>query len=161
MIFKRSVQVLRPEADAHTRLFRIPSDEGTANPGLILLILKILVVPNFRMNKTIAGYHLLMILSAVDYRMPAAGDTVIRRYLVEEFPIQINLDREMAIISALHPSEWEGHFLRAADDFFDDATEEERHSFLDFAVQLAKADNVITHAENRYLNILFEQWEPA
>lgn len=113
------------------------------------------------MNKTIAGYHLLMILSAVDYRMPAAGDAVIRRYLVEEFPIHINLDREMATISALHPSEWESHFLRAADDFFDDATEDERRSFLDFAIQLAKADNIITHAENRYLNILFEQWELA
>ena len=113
------------------------------------------------MNKTIAGYHLLMILSAVDYRMPSSGDTIIRRYLAQEFPIRVNLDREMARISGLHPSDWEGHFMRAADDFFDDATEEERLSFLDFAIQLAKADNVITHAENHYLNILFEQWEPA
>jgi hypothetical protein len=113
------------------------------------------------MNKTIAGYHLLMILSAVDYRMPSPGDAIIRRYLVQEFPIRINLDREMARISALHPSEWESHFMQAADDFFDDATEEERYHFMDFAIQLAKADNVITHAENRYLNILFEQWEPA
>jgi hypothetical protein len=113
------------------------------------------------MNKTIAGYHLLMILSAVDFRMNAVGDQVIREYLTHEFPIRVNLDREMATISGLHPSEWERHFLKAADDFYDDATESERHSFLDFAIQLARADTVITHEENRYLNILFEQWEPA
>ncbi len=116
---------------------------------------------NRRMNKTMAGYHLLMILSAVDFRPGPEEDAVIRRYLVEEFPIDVSLDREMARISALHPTEWEAHFLRAMDDFYDDATDRERLHFLDFAVQLAGADRVVTHEENRYLNLLFEQWEPA
>lgn len=118
-------------------------------------------MPNHRMNKTIAGYHLLMILSAVDFRFSAAEDEVIRSYLVEEFPFHVNLDREMAIISNLKPDEWEMHFRKAMDDFYDDATEDERKSLLNFAIQLTKADNVITREENRFLNLLFENWEPA
>lgn len=113
------------------------------------------------MNKTIAGYHMLMILSAVDFRISADEDRVIREYLVEEFPFRVNLDREMEIISNLLPDEWERHFLKAMDDFYDDATEEERKSLLNFAVKLAKADNVITKEENYFLNLIFENWEPA
>jgi hypothetical protein len=113
------------------------------------------------MNKTIAGYHLLMILSAVDFRVGAAEDRIIRDYLVQEFPFHVNLDREMEVISNLRPDEWEPHFLKVMDDFYDDATEAERRSLLDFAIRLTKADNVITREENRYLNMLFEAWEPA
>ena len=118
-------------------------------------------MPNNRLNKTIAGYHLLMILSAVDFRIGAEEDKVIRQYLVQEFPFRVNLDREMAIISNLGPDEWERHFLKSMDDFYDDATEEERLSLLQFAIRLTKADKVITKEENRFLNMLFEAWEPA
>ena len=111
------------------------------------------------MNKTIAGYHLLMILSAVDFRVAGAEDTVIRQYLVDEFPFNVNLDRQMEVISRLKPDEWEGHFLKAMDDFYDDATEAERRNLIKFALALAKADNVITKEENHYLNLLFENWE--
>ena len=113
------------------------------------------------MNKAIAGYHLLMILSAVDFRISGAEDMVIRRYLVQEFPFNVNLDREMAIISNLKPDEWEQHFVKAMDDFYDDATEEERNNLINFAIQLTKADNVITKEENYYLNLLFDNWEAA
>lgn len=116
-------------------------------------------MPNHRLNKTIAGYHLLMILSAVDFRVSAAEDEVIRKYLVTEFPFRVNLDKEMAVISNLLPDEWEAHFIKSMDDFFDDATEQERKKLLDFALQLTKADNVITKEENHYLNLLFENWE--
>jgi hypothetical protein len=112
------------------------------------------------MNKTIAGYHLLMILSAVDFRVGAKEDNVIREYLVEEFPFRVNLDKEMEKISRLRPDEWEAHFVKAMDDFYDDATPEERNSLLDFAVQLAAADNVVTKEENYYLNLMFRAWIP-
>lgn len=115
-------------------------------------------MPNNRMNKTIAGYHLLMILSAVDFRVGGEEDRVIRQYLVEEFPIHINLDRQMEVISNLRPDEWEDHFRKAMDDFYDDATEVERHNLLRFALKLAKADNVITKEENHYLDLLFHNW---
>ena len=116
-------------------------------------------MPNNRMNKTIAGYHLLMILSAVDFRITGAEDTVIRQYLVDEFPFNVNLDKQMEVISCLRPDEWEGHFLKAMDDFYDDATEIERRNLIKFALALAKADNVITKEENHYLDLLFEHWE--
>lgn len=118
-------------------------------------------MPNNRKNKTIAGYHLLMLLSAVDYRVSAAEDNVIREYLVSEFPFRVNLDKEMAIISGLKPDEWESHFLKMMDDFYDDATEEERNNLLNFAIQLTKADNVITKEENKYLDLLFNAWKPG
>jgi hypothetical protein len=118
-------------------------------------------MPNYRMNKAIAGYHLLMILSAVDFRINAAADMVIRQYLVHEFPIHINLDKQMEVISRLRPDEWEGHFLKAMDDFYDDATESERRNLINFAIVLTKADNVITKMENYYLNLLFDHWEAA
>ena len=102
-----------------------------------------------------------MILSAVDFRIHPAEEMVIRRYLEEEFPIHVNLDKQLEIISALKPTEWEGHFLKVMDDFYDDATEEERKELLRFALDLTKADNVITKEENHYLNLLFENWDPA
>lgn len=90
-------------------------------------------MPNNRTNKTIAGYHLLMILSAVDYRIGAEEDAVIRDYIVEEFPFRVNLDKQMEIISNLRHDEWENHFQKMMDDFYDDSTEEERNSLLRFA----------------------------
>jgi len=116
-------------------------------------------MPNYRMNKTIAGYHILMILSAVDFRISGAEDMVIREYLVNEFPFNVNLDKQMEVISRLLPEEWESHFLKVMDDFYDDATVEERRNLLQFAIVLAKADNVITHEENHFLNLMFDHWE--
>ncbi len=118
-------------------------------------------MPNNRLNKTIAGYHLLMILSAVDFRVSWAEDKVIRDYLVLEFPFQVNLDKQMEVISRLKPDEWEGHFLKVMDDFYDDATDDERKKLLRYALAIASADEVVTKEENHYLNLLFEQWEPA
>lgn len=117
-------------------------------------------MPNHRLNKTIAGYHLLMILSAVDYRITLEEDKVIREYLVQEFPFHVNLDKEMATISNLKPDEWKDHFLKMMDDFYDDATEDERNKLIRFAIELTQADNVITKEENDYLNLLFENWKP-
>ncbi|MGC4058697.1 MAG: hypothetical protein QM743_11350 [Chitinophagaceae bacterium] len=117
-------------------------------------------MPNNRMNKTMAGYHILMILSAVDFRFNPNEDIVIRDYLLHEFPFHVNLDKQMATISNLKPDEWESHYIKAIEDFYDDSTEQERLKLLDFALQLCKADSVITKTENHYLNLLFEAWDP-
>jgi len=116
-------------------------------------------MPNRRMNKTIAGYHILMILSAVDFHFSVEEDKIIREYLFQEFPFHISLDREMEIISGLKHEEWKSHFQQCIDDFFDDSTEEERHSILKFALYLAKADDIITEAENEYLQLMFNAWD--
>jgi hypothetical protein len=111
------------------------------------------------MNKTIAGYHLLMILSAVDFRFQVQEDVIIRKYLVAEFPFHVKLDREMEIISNLKPEDWEAHFIKTMDDFYDDATPAECNKLLRFALELTKADHVITPTENYYLNLLFNAWD--
>ncbi len=72
--------------------------------------------------------------------------------------IHINLDKEMDIISSLGQEDWEAHFLKYMDDFYEDATEEERLNFIQFALKLCKADDVITAKENHYLNLLFDNW---
>jgi uncharacterized tellurite resistance protein B-like protein len=116
-------------------------------------------MPNHRLNKTIAGYHLLMILSAVDYRFHINEEKIIREYLFSEFPFHVNLDKQMEVISHLKHDEWESHFIQCIDDFQDDSTEEERVNMLHFALHLAKSDDVITVEENHYLQKLFEAWD--
>lgn len=117
-------------------------------------------MPNHRMNKAIAGYHMLMILSSVDRKYSVEEENIIREYLVNEFPIQIPLDNEMDIISNLKNVDKLPHFEKCMDDFYDDATEEDRNNFLEFAIALVKADDDISKEENQFLNRLFEVWEP-
>lgn len=118
-------------------------------------------MPNKRYNKTIAGYHMLMILSALDFEFNVEEDKIIREYIFQEFPFKVDLDREMEVISNLRHEEWLPHFSKCMDDFYDDATEEERTNFLKFAVYLLKADDEITETENEYLKRLFDAWDFA
>lgn len=118
-------------------------------------------MPNRRYNKTIAGYHMLMLLSALDFEFHIEEDKIIREYIFQEFPFQVDLDREMEVISNLLHSEWKEHFIKCMDDFYLDATEEERINFLKFAVYLIKADEEITEKENEYLQMLFDAWDFA
>lgn len=99
-----------------------------------------------------------MILSAVDYKFLPEEDMVIRKFLSHEFPFQINLDAQMEEISRLLPDEWEGHFRKVLSDFYDESTEEERKNFISFAIDLVKADSVVTKEENDFMRILFKEW---
>ncbi|MBK7653122.1 MAG: TerB family tellurite resistance protein [Flammeovirgaceae bacterium] len=111
------------------------------------------------MNKAVAGYHLLMILSAVDENFNGKEDRIIKNYLIENFPLDANLDDEMEILSNLDPSDYPVHFNNAMNAFYMDSTPEQRAHFLDFAVKLVIADKNITPKENLYLNELYNAWE--
>jgi hypothetical protein len=113
-----------------------------------------------KLNKSIAGYHILMILSAVDFKFNVHEDLVIKDWLSDEFPFDINLDAQMETISNLKAEEWPQHFADCMQDYTDDATEHERHDLLMFAVDLVKADKTVTHAENKYVDMLFDAWFP-
>jgi hypothetical protein len=117
-------------------------------------------MPNNRMNKTIAGYHILMVLSAVDYRFNVHEDLIIRDWLVEEFPFDVNLDKQMEIISSLKPTEWQAHFDNCIEDFEAEAIEAEKHDLLKFAVDLVKADKIVTKEENVFADRIFNRWFP-
>lgn len=111
-----------------------------------------------RMNKPIAGYHLLMILSAVDGEFNAKEDMVIRQWLAEQFPFEVDLDREMDVLSTLDKNDYMIHFQKCMADFYEDSTEKERNELIQFAITLVKADKKITPEENLFLDELFCEW---
>jgi uncharacterized tellurite resistance protein B-like protein len=112
-----------------------------------------------KMNKVMAGYHLLLILSQVDGHVSPEEGIVVVKYLHDTFPFRLNLDQEMNLLSALRPEEYPAHFRKCIDDFYEDSTAEERVHFLDFAAKLVGADRVVTPEENSYLKELFNAWD--
>ncbi len=112
-----------------------------------------------KMNKVMAGYHMLMILSQVDGDFDVSEGKVIVKYLKEAFPFRVELDNELSILSALPKEDYFMHFNNAMNDFYEDSIPQERVDFLNFAVKMVKADKKITHEENKYLKELFFAWE--
>jgi uncharacterized tellurite resistance protein B-like protein len=112
-----------------------------------------------KMNKVMAGYHMLMILSQVDGDFDKAEGKVIINYLKKAFPYRLNLDSEMEVLSALPQEDYFIHFNNSMNDFYEDSTPEERLDFLNFAVKMVKADKKITSEENKYLKELFFAWD--
>ena len=109
-------------------------------------------------NKSIAGYHLLMILSSVDGEFAPAEGLKIQEYLTEEFPFKINLDNELDAIAVLQPEQWKDHFEFHARCFYDDSTEAERKEFLQFSKSLIKADDKVSEDEHRFYKLLKNIW---
>lgn len=110
-------------------------------------------------NKSVAGYHLLMILSSVDGEFAPEEGMKVQEYLIEEFPFRINLDNELDVIANLQPEDWKDHFEFHARCFYEDSTEEERLSFIAFAKTLIKADNVVSDEEHRFYVLLKNIWK--
>lgn len=110
-------------------------------------------------NKSIAGYHLLMILSSVDGEFAPEEGLKLQQYLAEEFPFKIDLDDELDIIATLPQDKWKEHFDFHADCFYDDSTETERRDFAAFAKSLIKADDEVTDQEHDYYKQLKEKWK--
>jgi uncharacterized tellurite resistance protein B-like protein len=114
----------------------------------------------YKLNKPVAGYHLLLMLSEIDGEFPESEGKIIVRYLEENFPFHVNLDEEIQFLSTLSKTHYMEHFENAMNDFYEDSTADERDDFLNFAVKLVKADDKITKDENAYLNKLFAAWAP-
>ena len=110
-------------------------------------------------NKSIAGFHLLMILASVDGEVASAEGLLIQKYLAEEFPFRINLDNELEILSTLQEEEWKDHFEFHARCFYDDSIEKERVSFAKFSKTLIKADEEVTEREHTYYMLLKNIWK--
>lgn len=110
-------------------------------------------------NKSIAGYHLLMILSSVDGEFAPEEGLMIQQYLADEFPFKMNLDNELDVIATLQPEQWKDHFEFHARCFFDDSTEKERKNFAAFAKSLIKADDEVTDREHQFYELLKTIWK--
>src|SRR5437868_787103 len=111
------------------------------------------------LTKAEAGYQMLQILSAIDGEFSADADIVIRKFLVDYALTDYQMEEETEVISTIDSDDYILYFHKAMDDFYEDSTAEDRVKFLDFAVQLVKADNRITKGENIFLNELFDAWE--
>lgn len=110
-------------------------------------------------NKSIAGYHLLMILSAVDGEVAPEEGMMIQQYLADEFPFKMDLDDELDVIALLKPEDWKTHFQFHAQCFLEDSTKEERISFKKFAKTLIKADEQVSETEHNFYQILKDSWK--
>lgn len=110
-------------------------------------------------NKSIAGYHLLMILSSVDGEFAPEEGLKVQEYLAEEFPFKMNLDNELDVIATLQPEEWKDHFEFHGRCFLDDSTEKERKDFAKFAKSLIKADDQVSEEEHRFYILLKNLWK--
>ena len=110
-------------------------------------------------NKTIAGYHILMILSTVDNKFDSRADSVIREFLSEEAPFPMNLDNELDELILLNDEDLKNHFIKKVDDFHDDSTPQERTELLEFAKKLIRADEEITAEENKFYRILVREFK--
>jgi hypothetical protein len=113
-----------------------------------------------KLNKPIAGFHLLMILTNADGVFAKEEGDVIVEYLTETFPFRVEIDEEVHFLSTLERSKYMEHFRKAMNDFYEDTNQKERDHFLEFAVKLVKADNVIAEEENVFLKELFNAWAP-
>jgi uncharacterized tellurite resistance protein B-like protein len=111
------------------------------------------------MNKAVAGYHMLSILSSVDGDAHVPEDKVILQYINENYTEAINAEKELELVQSIKREDYPIHFNNAMNDFYMDSTAEERTHFLDLAVKLVIADNEVSHVENLFLNELFNAWE--
>jgi hypothetical protein len=114
---------------------------------------------SFELNRSLAGYHMLMILSAVDGRFNGQEDNVIMEYMEEEKLLGKNLDTHTDFLSKLKKEDYPLHFNTAMNAYYMDSGNDERTHFLDMAMRLVMADQKLTPGENLFIDELFNTWE--
>ncbi len=112
------------------------------------------------MNKAKAGFNMLMILSAVDNEFQEEEKVVIQNFIKKMWANEYDDLALDTSISNLTADDWMPRFSECMDYFYAEAEEKERNEFLQFAMDLVKADDVITEEENRFLKVLFDAWDP-
>lgn len=111
------------------------------------------------MSRAVAGYHMLMILSAVDGKFNGKEGKVIRSYMDENYGGLVDFEIELAAINNIPKEDYAIHFNNAMNDFYIHSTKTERNHFLDIAIRLVTSDKKISPKENLFLNELFNAWE--
>lgn len=112
-----------------------------------------------KMNKTEAGFHLLMLLSMSDNIIRSEEHDVVIDYLNDHFNDNIDLIKEQAFLTVLPPEERENHFVEVAQQFYTISTEDERHTITRFAMDVVMADENMQKNENRLINLLYDTWD--
>jgi uncharacterized tellurite resistance protein B-like protein len=114
-----------------------------------------------KMNRTEAGFHLLLMLSLSDGGSTPSEVHVLMNFLDNAFPGKIDLIKEQAFMKALPAEEIPSHFSEVAAHFYSISTQEDRNKILDFAMQLVMADKTMKPEENSLVNQLYDSWDMA
>lgn len=110
------------------------------------------------MNIAQSGYHMLMILSVVDGHYSATEGKVIVDYLMKNYQLDIDIDKENQILLSVEKDKLPEHFKKAAENFHQNSTEEQRLDFIVFAYRLVQADGAFATEENKILTSLANYW---
>ena len=110
------------------------------------------------MNIAPSGYHMLMILSVVDGHYSATEGKVIVDYLMKNYQLDIDIDKENQILLSVEKDKLPEHFKNAAENFQLNSTEEQRLDFIVFAYRLVQADGSFATEENKILTSLANYW---
>lgn len=114
-----------------------------------------------KIDRSVAGYHMLVILSEVDGYFDTAEKKIISQYIKDNTPSLVNLEVQDRILSTLPKELYMEHFEKVANDFYWQSTPEERNGFINFAFKLVKADKNISKEENKYIDALYNIWDLA
>ncbi len=109
-------------------------------------------------NKDILGFQMLSILSQVDGDFKPEEGRVIVDYIKKNFPLGSNLDAALDELTLLDEDDYLEHFEKAAYDFMEESTENERIDFLRFAMKLINADEKVAREEDKLISHLFIWW---
>ncbi len=112
-----------------------------------------------KMNKTEAGFHLLMLLSLADNHLHPTEHDVVIDFLNDHFNDNIDLIKEQAFLKALPAEERESHFVETAEHFYAISSSDERHTITRFAMDVAMADETMQDHENQLINKLYDCWD--
>ncbi len=111
-----------------------------------------------KMNKTEAGFHLLMTLSLADGSIQKAESSVILEFLEKNFHQPIEIIKEQAFLRACPEENLLSHFIETAEQFFKISTSGERNKLISFAMKVVMADEKMDTEENAYINALYDCW---
>jgi uncharacterized tellurite resistance protein B-like protein len=111
-----------------------------------------------KLNKDIAGFQMLSMLSQIDGEFKPEEGKVIVDYITQNFPIGGNFDAALEELCVLKDEDYLSHFEKIANDFLEESTEKERLEFLRFAMKLINADEKVAKEEDTMVSRLFQWW---
>jgi uncharacterized tellurite resistance protein B-like protein len=110
------------------------------------------------MERGVAGFNILTLLSMADGRSHPNEDLVIRNWLIQEFAFSKNLDAELELLTHLKPKDKLVFLQNQMDAFYKESTLKERNNLLQFAINVIKADGKIAAKEDNLFDYLYNGW---
>ena len=111
------------------------------------------------MNKTEAGFHLLVMLSLADGSTQPVEANIILEFLNREYALPLDLNKEQEFIKMMPEEEIHTHFSEVCSRFYSLSNKEERRNLVDFAMQIVMSDRKRNETEDMLINVLLHSWD--